>query len=131
MDGPEATRILPDVTRAEIVAPLPGGRVGAILFTRAGTLMALPFDMKRLESSGDPFPVAQEIAVGTNSNWLAASSYNGVLAYVSGQHGQWQYVWRDRQGRNLGAVGDAGGVVMISPDGKRLVGDPGGDDYDP
>jgi Tol biopolymer transport system component len=126
MDGPEARRILPDVTRAEVVAPIAGGRVGAILFTRAGTLMALPFDMKRLESSGDPFPVAQEIAVGTNSNWLAASSYNGVLAYVSGQHSQWQYVWRDRQGRNLGGVGDAGGVVMISPDGKRLVGDPGG-----
>ncbi len=125
-DGPEARRILPDVTRAEVVAPIPGGRVGAILFTRAGTLMALPFDMKRLESSGDPFPVAQEIAVGTNSSWLAASSYNGVLAYVSGQHSHWQYVWRDRQGTNLGAVGDAGGVVMISPDGKRLVGDPGG-----
>ena len=126
MDRPEARRILPDVTRAEIVAPMSGGRVGAILFTRAGTLMALPFDMKRLESSGDPFPVAQEIAVGTNSSWLAASSYNGVLAYVSGQRNQWQYVWRDRQGRNLGAVGDAGGVAMISPDGKRLVGDPGG-----
>jgi eukaryotic-like serine/threonine-protein kinase len=127
MDGPEGRRILPDVTRAEIVAPMPGGRVGAILFTRAGTLMAFPFDMKRLEPSGDPFPVAQEIAVGTNSNWLAASSYNGVLAYVSGQRNQSrEYVWRDRQGRNLGAVGDAGGVVMISPDGKRLVGDPGG-----
>jgi hypothetical protein len=64
MDGPEARRILPDVTRAEIVAPIPGGRVGAILFTRAGTLMALPFDMRRLEWSGGPFPVAQEIAVG-------------------------------------------------------------------
>ena len=112
-------RILPDVTRAEFVAPLPGGRVGAILFSRAGTLMALPFDMKHLEASGDPFPVAQEIAVGTNSSWLAASSYNGVLAYVSGQHSR-QYVWRDRQGNNLGAFGDAGGVVMISPDGKRL-----------
>ena len=126
MDGPEARRILPDVTRAEVVAPIPGGRVGAILFTRAGTLMALPFDMKQLKSSGDPFPVAQEIAVGTNSSWLAASSYNGVLAYVSGQHSHWQYVWRDRQGNNLGAFGDAGGVVMISPDGKRLAGDPGG-----
>jgi eukaryotic-like serine/threonine-protein kinase len=126
MDGPEARRILPDVTRAEIVTPIPGSPVGAILFTRAGTLMALPFDMKLLESSGEPFPVAKEIAVGTNSNWLAASSYNGVLAYVSGQRNQWQYVWRDRQGRNLGAVGDAGGVVMISPDGKRLAGDPGG-----
>jgi eukaryotic-like serine/threonine-protein kinase len=126
MDGPEARRILPDVTRAEIVSPPPGGRVGAILFTRAGTLMALPFEMKRLEAAGDPFPVAQEIAVGTNSVWLAASSHNGVLAYVSGQRSHWQYVWRDRQGRNLGVAGDAGGVVMISPDGKRLVGDPGG-----
>ena len=100
--------------------------MGAILFIRAGTLMALPFDMKRLEPAGDPFPVAQEIAVGTNSDWLAASSYSGVLAYVSGQHSDWQYIWRDRQGKNLGAIGDAGGVVMISPDGKRLVGDPGG-----
>jgi eukaryotic-like serine/threonine-protein kinase len=132
MDGPEARRILPDVTRAEVIAPISGGRVGAILFTRAGTLMALPFDMKQLKSSGDPFPVAQEVAMGTNSSWLAASSYKGVLAYVSGQHSHWQYVWRDRQGRNLGAAGDAGdagdsgGVVMISPDGRRLAGDPGG-----
>jgi eukaryotic-like serine/threonine-protein kinase len=126
IDGREARRILPDVTRAQIVAPASGSRVGAILFTRAGTLMALPFDMKRLEASGDPFPVAHEIAVGTNFSWLAASSYNGVLAYVSGQRSQWQYVWRDRQGRNLGAAGDAGGVAMISPDGKRLAGDRGG-----
>ncbi len=130
MDGPEGRRILPDVTRAEIVAPIAGGRVGAILFTRAGTLMALPFDMKRLESSGDPFPVAQEIAVGTNSNWLSASSYSGVLAYVSGQHSHWQYVWRDRQGRNLGAVGDAGGVVMISPRWEAAGGRSRRGDYD-
>jgi len=39
MDGPEARQILPDVTRAEIVAPIPGGRVGAILFTCADTLI--------------------------------------------------------------------------------------------
>jgi Tol biopolymer transport system component len=64
--------------------------------------------------------------VGTNSEWLAASSYIGVVAYVSGQLSRWQYIWRDRQGKNLGAIGDSGGVVMISPDGKRLVGDPGG-----
>ena len=123
-------RILPDVTRAEIVAPIAGGRVGAILFTRAGTLMALPFDMKRLESSGDPFPVAQEIAVGTNSNWLSASSYSGVLAYVSGQHSHWQYGWRDRQGRNLGAVGDAGGVVDDLPRWEAAGGRSRRGDYD-
>jgi Tol biopolymer transport system component len=126
MDGPEAWRILPDTTRAQVVAPAPGSRIGAILFTRAGTLTALPFDKKRLEPAGDPFSVAQQIAGGTNSEWLAASSYSGVVAYVSGQLSTWQYVWRDRQGKNLGAIGNAGGVVMISRDGKRLVGDPAG-----
>jgi Tol biopolymer transport system component len=122
MDGGEARRILPDVSNAEIVEPPPSGRVGAVLFTRAGTLMALPFDMKRLEAAGEAFPVAQGIAAA-NSRWLAATSSQGVLAYVSGQRGGWQYVWRDRQGRSLGALPDAGGVAMISPDGKRLLGD--------
>jgi Tol biopolymer transport system component/predicted Ser/Thr protein kinase len=126
MDSPESRQILPDNTRAEIVAPSGDSHLGAILFTRAGTLMALPFDMQRLQAAGDPFPVAQPIASGTNSVWLAAASYSGVLAYVSGQRSLRQYVWRDRQGGNLGVIGDAGGVVMISPDGKRLVGDPDG-----
>ena len=35
---------------------------GAVLFTRAGALMALPFDMNRLEAAGEAFPVAQGIA---------------------------------------------------------------------
>ena len=126
MDGPEKRRILPDTTRAQVVAAPPGSRIGAILFTRAGTLMALPFDETTLEAAGEPSAVARQIAAGTNSEWLAASSYNGVVAYVSGQLSKWQYVWRDRQGKDLGAIGDAGGVVMISPDGKRLAGDPGG-----
>jgi Tol biopolymer transport system component len=124
MDGPEARRILPDNTRAHVVAP-PGSRRGAILFTRAGTLMALLFDETKLEPAGEASAVAQQIGGGTNSEWLAASSYNGVVAYVSGQLSTWQYVWRDRQGKNLGAIGNAGGTVMISPDGKQLVGDPG------
>ena len=85
--------------------------------------------MKKLKAAGEPFPVAQPIASGTNAGWLASSSWNGVLAYVSGEQRHWQYVWRDTQGRDIGSVGDAGdagGVVMISPDGKRVVGDPGG-----
>lgn len=126
MDRHETRRILPDNSRTSIVEPAPGSHVGAILFTRAGTLMALPFDMQRLEAAGDPYPIAQGIAQGINGSPLAAASSNGVLAYISGQRNQRQYVWRDRQGRNLGTIGDAGGVVMISPDGKRLVGDPQG-----
>lgn len=124
MDGPEARRILPDNTQAQVVVAPSGNSIGAILFSRVGTLMALPFDETKMEAAGESFAVAQQIAGSANSEWLAASSYNGVVAYVSGHLSTRQYVWRDRQGKNLGAIGDAGGVVMISPDGKQLVGDP-------
>ena len=125
MDGREARRILPDVTRVQVVTAPSGSSIGAILFARASTLMALPLDEKKLEAAGEPYAVAQQIAAGTNSNWLESSSWNGVVAYVSGELSKRRYVWRDREGKDLGAFGDAGGVVMISPDGKRLVGDPG------
>ena len=122
MDSPEKRRILPDVSSAQIVAPGNGSQTGAILFARNGNLMALPFDMTRLEAVGDPFPVAQGVADGINSHPMAAANA-GVLAYLSGQGSHWQYVWRDRTGKKLGAMEDAGAVVMISPDGKRFVGD--------
>ncbi|MBV9303914.1 MAG: PD40 domain-containing protein [Acidobacteriaceae bacterium] len=130
MKGPEARRILLDVSNAEVMEHLPGRNVGAVLFTRAGTLMALPFDLKRLEPVSDAFTVARGIAA-TNSRWLASISSQGVLAYVPGQagadlmrhSGQWHYVWRDRKGAYLGAFGEAGGVAMISPNGRQLAQD--------
>jgi hypothetical protein len=85
MDLPQARRILPDVCNTEIVEPPHDARVGAVLFTRAGTLMALPFDMERLEAAGDPFPVVQALVAATSPHWLLATSGQGVLAYVSGQ----------------------------------------------
>jgi eukaryotic-like serine/threonine-protein kinase len=99
----------------------------AVLFTRAGTLMALPFDMKRLEPAGEPFAVAGGIA--TSSRCLVATSTQGVLAYVSRQeraelnsrNSPWQYLWRDRKGGHLGAFGEAGTVAMISPNGRQLA----------
>jgi len=129
IDGPEARRLAPDVSNAEIIEPPPGSQAGEVLFTRAGTLMALPFDLRRLEAVADPAPVAQSIAAGNESYWLAASSKQGVLAYLSGRRGGWQYVWRDRHGAILGTAGEAGGVVAISPDGKKLTGDPRGDTW--
>ena len=130
MDEPEAHRILPDVSKAEVTERLPGGHVGAVLFTRAGTLMALPFEFKRLEPAGDSFPIAEDIARITGSPeyyWLASASNQGVLAYVSGHGAEWQYAWHDRKGEYLGTAGEAGGVAMISPDGRRLAGDRGPD----
>jgi len=127
MDSPESQHLLPDESNAEFIEPPPGSHVGEVLFTRSGTFMALPFDLKSLKPAGNEFPIAQGIAAGETPYWRAAASSQGVLAYVSGQSERRQYVWRDRQGKKLGSVGDSGGVVMISPDGKLLTGDQGRD----
>ena len=125
--GGEARRILPDGSNAQVLDRLPGRQVGAVIFARAGTLMALPFDMKRLEPAGEAFAIAPGIAA-TDSGVLAGTSDHGTLAYVSLQerpdsnsHSLWQFVWRDRKGAYLGAFGDAGGVAMISPNGRQLA----------
>ncbi len=115
----ESRKILPDFSNPEFVEPMPRSQVGQILFTRNETLMALPFDTRRLEPAGNAFPVAQRV-VGSSGHW---TSSRGLLAYVSGQHAGRQYVWRDRTGGNLGVAGDGGSVVAISPDGRRLLGD--------
>jgi Tol biopolymer transport system component len=117
--SPESRQILPDFSSPEFVEPMPGSHVGQVLFTRNGTLMALPFDTKALEAAGNARPVAQGVAESPGQ-WTFCRE---LLAYLSGKIGKWQYVWRDRTGRNLGvAAGDAGAVVGISPDGTRLVG---------
>lgn len=128
MDGPEARQILPDVSHAEIVDPPPGSHVGALVFARSGTLMALPFDMKRLEATGDPHRIAQGVAA-INGYPLFAASAGGTLAYVSGPQGDWQFVWRDRNGHALSSYANAGGVAMISPDGEKLAFDYRNDTY--
>jgi Tol biopolymer transport system component len=120
IDGSDSRRILPDTSNAQLMGPPPGSHEGALIFARGNTLMGLPFDMKRLEAAGDAFPIAQGIAA---NGYLAATSNQRMLAYVSGQRGGRQYVWRDRLGRNLGAFPDAGDVATISPDGKQLAGD--------
>ena len=113
----DSRQILPDLSNAEFVESMSGSQVGQVLFTRNGALMALPFNTKRLEPAGTAYPVGQQAA---RDRW---TSSRGLLAYVPGQRSKWQYVWRDRKGGKLGVAGDAGAVVVISRDGKRLVGD--------
>jgi eukaryotic-like serine/threonine-protein kinase len=127
--GVDSRQILPDASNAQFIGPLSGSQTGAVVFTRGDMLMALPFDAQRLEAAGDAFPIARGIASGVDYYRLAAASNAGVLAYVSGQRGGWQYVWRDRQGRKLGAYPDAGAVAMVSPAGKQLVGERAGETW--
>jgi eukaryotic-like serine/threonine-protein kinase len=127
-------KLLPD---ASTVAYAPSSDPGAgyLLFVRGatalgsvGTLMAQPFDARRLELTGEAVPVAERV-----SNVAFSASVTDTLVYVagaisaatSGTRGniQGQLTWFDRQGKPLVAVGDPGvfRTLALSPDGKRIA----------
>jgi serine/threonine protein kinase/Tol biopolymer transport system component len=97
---------------------------GHILFIRDRTLLARPFDADKLEFSGDAFPIAEAVtllAPGTVVGVFSASQ-SGVLAYQvgRGQDDSFRLVWRDREGNELGTVGEPGSYdeVHIIPGGE-------------
>ncbi len=103
---------------------------GYLLFPRGVALMAQPFDVDKMEFTGDALIVADNVTE-VPSTWGAvfSASQNGVLAYqAGGQTPQRELRWYDRQGKNLGAL--SSGFYYgprLSPDGGRLAvdfGDP-------
>jgi len=98
---------------------------GQILFMRQYTLMAQPFDTKRLQLTGDAVPVADPVQEGRSvAKGVYSASDDGLLSYVEGTSGaDRQLVWFDRDGKQLGAApgADAYAGARISPDGKRLA----------
>jgi len=98
---------------------------GHILFLRQNTLMAQPFDAKRLEFTGDAFPVADPVREEeTTIRSYFSISQNGLLAYLEGTgEADREFVWLDRGGKKIGGVPgqDAYSAPRISPDGKKLA----------
>src|SRR5438093_505774 len=57
---------------------------GHLLFARAGTIMAAPFDPKRLQVTGKPVALVEGLARTPNGFSEFSISRNGTLAYISG-----------------------------------------------
>ncbi|MGA9885157.1 MAG: protein kinase [Candidatus Acidiferrales bacterium] len=100
--------------------------MGQLLFlTSDGTLMAQPFDARRLKLAGNPVPVARQVGNVSTVYGLFSASANGVLAYRTDTGGSEQLAWYDRQGKILSAVGEP--VLYqdpaLSPDGSKAVAD--------
>ena len=98
---------------------------GHILFLRLSTLMAQPFDVKRLELTGDAFPIADPVQENELTlNGIFSASENGLLAYLEGaSSASRELIWLDRNGKKVGEVPgpDAYLSPRISPDGKKLL----------
>ena len=97
---------------------------GHLVFTRPGSLFAVPFSLKRLETSGPPVPLLDDL--GTNYTMRCAQfafSQEGTLVYAPSRQVQRTLVWVDRKGATERVLLPPGGFdeVALSPDGGRLA----------
>jgi hypothetical protein len=115
-------RLLAAASQAMYV-PSRGSEPGYLLFMRDGTLMAQTFDPARLELTGEPVTVAEQLGFYRDYGFFSAST-NGLLAYrIGGDSGASQLTWFDREGKVVGTLGDRGiyASLAVSSDGKRAA----------
>ncbi|MBI4478398.1 MAG: PD40 domain-containing protein [Acidobacteria bacterium] len=97
---------------------------GHLLFARNGTLLAQAFDADRLELSGEPAQVGEQLRVDIQSSSPSFSASNGgLLVYRGGGAASAQLTWFDRAGKRLGPIGEAGDYrqISLSPDEKQVA----------
>jgi Tol biopolymer transport system component len=98
---------------------------GFVLFMREQTLLAQSFDAAALRTTGDPFPIAEQVSYLTPLiQGQFAVSQTGVLALYTGNLGSnGQLTWVSRDGKPLGTVGPPGimSLPAISPDGGTVA----------
>ena len=110
-------RVLLDGTHARYVP------TGHIVFARADSLWAVPFDLAQLTLTGEPIRVVEDLRVGGNGLANFAVSDDGALVYVSGIAPDQSLVWVDREGIDdpLDQPPKDYEAVRISPDGRRIA----------
>jgi hypothetical protein len=120
--------LLPDATNVVYVpSPLAGRAPGFVLFVRGlintftgaggGTILAQPFDPKRLEFTGDAVPIAEQVrSFGASPAGVIA--FRGARTQLSAQ-----LTWYDRKGGVLSTAGEIGEYsdLALSPDQTRVA----------
>ncbi len=116
-------RLMP-LDHQPMYVPFSDSGSGHVVFLRQDTLLAQPFDAKRLQLAGEAVPIATQVASIQDLGFYTVSE-NGVLGYRTGSTNglELQLSWFDRQGKGtLTPVEPAlSSTVKVSPDGKRAA----------
>ncbi len=120
LDDPRLRRVIDSPGRPDYAS-------GHLLFVRERTLMAQRFDARRLELTGEPFPVAEGVIAegeaGFTGNAAFSVSETGILAYRVVEAPRTRLTWVDRAGRVIGSIGDPAlySEPSLFRDGRRLA----------
>jgi serine/threonine-protein kinase len=95
---------------------------GHLVFAREGTLMAVPFDLKRLEVTGESVALIENVRQTPGAAVDFTFSETGTLVYVT-DTGNRSLAWVDREGKEEPLVAESRQYLRsrISPDGSRLA----------
>jgi serine/threonine protein kinase/Tol biopolymer transport system component len=127
LESKERKQILAGDTPVIYTPPIgssPLTKEGYLLFMRDKTLMAQPFDARKLSTTGDAVPIAEHVDHLVGIHAMFAASQTGLLAYTNGATtGDTQLTWFDRSGRPTGTVGEPGSPewASLSPDGSTVA----------
>jgi Tol biopolymer transport system component len=99
---------------------------GHLVYVSKAALFAVPFDLSRLEVTGSPAPVVQNVFWNpTEGAAQYTFSSTGVLSYLRGgpEVATYPIVSVDRRGGTTKLIDEAGAYAnpRLSPDGKRLA----------
>ncbi len=98
---------------------------GHLLFERESALMAQPFDPDALQTTGDAFPIADEVLdLSGAARSVFSVSANGILIYQSsGNSAEFRLVWVDEEGHEIGELGEPANYddIALSPDEKMVA----------
>jgi hypothetical protein len=119
LDSPEIKQIS-EVRGMVLYAP-----PGWLVFLQNDALMAQAFDAGKLALSGEPIPIITGAKNHPASRRFSISD-NGVLVWQGQWERDYQLVWYDRSGKQIGEINAAmkvgvGQSPMLAPDGRRVA----------
>ena len=118
LDGKERKFLLSSTSGGEFVN-------GYLFYRAEEALVARPFDVGKLEFTGEPVQILPTVG-GLGSGRMSASiASSGFLVANEGaaSGGSNVFTWVDRSGKQLSTVGQTGayGTLSLSPDDRQLV----------
>lgn len=127
LDSPKRTPIMAVESTVSFVPLRNESTRGYLLFLREGALMAQPFDVRKLRTTGDSFAVAETVGstsfTGVAIRHAHFSASGSALAYWQDTSQRQQLFWFDRSGKRREMIGKPStlGSFTLSPDGNHVA----------